>query len=154
MRQATGKIKNWPLELAFHNHKGRATCPSIIGKNVATLLTADLHPMGDTTIRAGNQIFASITARNPITTDEDGCPAEEQSVPPTTKILQRLVPLWEHSFHEWAQILGRGLDGRSYFLDDRELLWVNPTMRNPLPRPLRAALTYLRALLSFTNPEH
>ena len=50
LRQVTGKFKNWPLELAFHNHKGHATCPSVIGRNVATLLTADLHPMRYTTI--------------------------------------------------------------------------------------------------------
>jgi hypothetical protein len=42
--QAAQKFKHWPLELAFHTHKGHATCPSVIGRNVATLLTADLHP--------------------------------------------------------------------------------------------------------------
>ena len=54
-------------------------------------------------------------------TDEDGCPAEEQPFPPTTKILRRLAPLWEHSLHDWAQHLGRGLDGRPYFVDGMEL---------------------------------
>jgi hypothetical protein len=100
LRQATGKYKNWLIELAFHTHKKRATCPSVIGRKVARLLTADLHLMGDITIWAGNQISASLTARIPITTDVDGCPAEEQPFPPTPKILQRVVPLWEHSFHE------------------------------------------------------
>ncbi len=89
--------------------------------NVATLLTADLHPMGATEIWSSNQISASITARIPIITDEDGCPEEEQPFPPPTKILQRLVPLWEHSIIDWARILGRDPDGRPYFLDDREL---------------------------------
>jgi len=50
--------------------------------------------------------------------------------------------------------MGRGRYGRPYFLDDRELKWANLTMRTPLPRSLQAALTYLRALLSSTNPEH
>ena len=53
--------------------------------------------------------------------DEDGCLEEEQPVSPPTKILHRLVPLWEHSVHEWAQILGRGPDGHPYFLNDKEL---------------------------------
>ena len=44
--QAAQKFIHWPLELAFHAHRGHATCPSVIGRNVATLLTADLHPMG------------------------------------------------------------------------------------------------------------
>ena len=86
--------------------------------------------------------------------DANGCPAEDQSFPPTIKIFQRLVPLWEHSFHDWAQILGRGLDGLSYFLDDRELQWANPTMLTPIPQLLRSALTYLRAFFSSTDPEN
>ena len=77
--------------------------------------------MEDTTIWAGNQISASITARIPITMDEDSCSAEVRPFPPTTKIIRRVVPLWEHSFHDRAQILIRGQDGRPYFLDDREL---------------------------------
>jgi hypothetical protein len=67
-------------------------------------------------------------------------------------MFQRLVPLWEHSVHDWAKILGRGPDDRPYFLDDRELQWANPNMRTPLLQPPLAALTYLRALLSSTDP--
>jgi hypothetical protein len=119
--QAAQKFKHGPLELAFHTHRDRATCPSVIGRSVVTLLTADLHPMGTAEIWSGNQISASITARIPIITDEDGCPAEEQPFPQKTIILQKLVPLRDHSIHAWAQILGRGPDGRPYFLDDREL---------------------------------
>ena len=81
-----------------------------------------------------------------------GCPAEEQHFPPPTKFLQRLVPLWEHSIHDWEQILGRGPDCLPYFLDGRELQWANPTMRTPLPQPLLSVLTYMRALLSSTDP--
>ena len=72
-------------------------------------------------IWSGNQISGSITAKIPIITDEDGCPAEEQPFLKKTKILHKLVPLWEHSIHAWAQIQGRGPGGRPYFLDDREL---------------------------------
>ncbi len=102
LAQASEKFKNWPLELAFHTQHGRATCPSVIAKNVATLLTADLHPMGNTEIWSGNQISTSLAARIPITMDEDGCPAEEQPFPQTNKILQSFVPLWEHSIQDWA----------------------------------------------------
>ena len=99
------------------------------------LLTADLHPMGTADIWSGNQISHSITARIPTITDEDGCPAEEQPFPTIINILQKLVPLWEHSIHTWAQILGRGPDGRPYFLDDRELQWANHTLSTPHQRP-------------------
>ncbi len=109
--------------------------------------------MGDTEILSGNQISASITAKIPIIMDKDGCPVEEQPFPQPAKILQRLVPLWEHSIHDWAQILGRGLDGRPYFLVERELKWANPTMRTPLPQPLLVALTYLRAFLASADPD-
>ena len=48
--QAAENFKHWPLELVFHTHNGHASCPSVIGKDVATLLTADLHPMSETEI--------------------------------------------------------------------------------------------------------
>jgi len=86
--------------------------------------------------------------------DEDGCPKEEQPFPPHIKILHRLAPLGNHRIHDWGPILGRGPIGRPYFLDDRELQWINPTMKLPLPQPLITALTYLRALLSSTDHEH
>ena len=73
--------------------------------------------------------------------DDDGCPTEDQPFPQATKILHKLAPLWEHSIHEWAHILGRGPDGRPYFLDDRELQWANPTMRTPIPQSLATAPT-------------
>ena len=142
--QAAQKLKHWPLELAFHAHKGHATCPPVVGRNVATLLTTDLHSMRATEIWSGNQISASITAKIPVIMDEDGCLEEDQpSPPPRIKILQRLVPLWEHSVLDKAQILGLGPNGRPYFLDDRELQWANPAMQTHLPQPLLAALTYL-----------
>ena len=65
-----------------------------------------------------------------------------------------LVPLWEHSIHAWAQILGRSPDGRPYFFDDRELQWANPTLCTPPPKSLLTALTYLRAPLASKDPAH
>jgi hypothetical protein len=110
--------------------------------------------MGTSEIWSGNQISTSITSRIPIITDEDGCPEEEQHFPPSTNILPKLVPLWEHSIYEWAQILGRGPDGRPYFLDDKEMQWAIPNLHTPLPQTLLAALTYLRAHLASTDPPH
>jgi hypothetical protein len=95
-RRAAEKQKNWPLELAFHTHNGHAQFPSVTDGTVATLLTTDLHPMGATGIRLGSQLSAPIAARIPIIMDEDGCPVEEQLFPQPTKILKRLVPVWEH----------------------------------------------------------
>ena len=110
--------------------------------------------MGATEIWSSNQISASLIAKIPILTDEDDCPDEEQPFPPPTKIFQRLIPLWKHSVHTWAQILARVPNGRPYFLDDIELQCANPVMRTPFPQPILAALTYLRALLSSTDPTH
>ena len=42
------------MELALHTHKEHATFPFVIGRNVAMLITADLHPMGDVDILMGN----------------------------------------------------------------------------------------------------
>ncbi len=93
LRHALAKFKNWPLELAFHTHKGRATCPSVIGRNAATLITADLHPLGDTEIWSGNQIPTSLTSQIPITMDVDGCPTKDQPFPQSTKYSTS----WSHS---------------------------------------------------------
>jgi hypothetical protein len=84
--------------------------------------------------------------------DKDGCPMKDQPFPQSTKILHKLVPLWEHSIYEWGQLLGRGPNGRPYFLDDRELQWASPTLQSPIPQPLRKALTYLCGLLASTDP--
>ncbi len=86
--------------------------------------------------------------------DEDGCPTKDQPFPQSTKILHKLVPLWEHSIHKWGQLLGRGPDGRPYFFDDKELQRANPTLQSPIIQPLRKALTYLRALLASTDAAH
>jgi hypothetical protein len=77
--------------------------------------------MGDKDIWSGNHISTSLAPKIPIIMDEDGCPAKKQPFPPVINVLQRLVPLWEHAVHTWAQILGRGPNGRPYLLDDREI---------------------------------
>jgi hypothetical protein len=79
---ASEKFRYWPLEMAFHSNKGRTPlCPSIVARNMATLLMADLHPVGGPEIWSGNQISTSIAARIPIDLDEEGCPCEIQTFP-------------------------------------------------------------------------
>ena len=47
LQGAAAKSWHWPLELAFHSRKnGFPLCPSIVARNMATLLTADLYPSG------------------------------------------------------------------------------------------------------------
>ena len=42
---AASKFRHWPLELAFHSRKSESPlCPLIIARNMATLITTDLHP--------------------------------------------------------------------------------------------------------------
>ena len=49
------KFRHWPLELVFHSHRRRTPiCPSIVARNIATLLMADLHPVGGPEIWYGN----------------------------------------------------------------------------------------------------
>ncbi len=90
-------------------------------RNMATLLMADLHPVGGPEIWSGNQISNSIAARIPIDLDDEGCPCENQSFPQATHLLGKLGPLWEYEIHNWSQVLCRGPNGNPYFLDDRDL---------------------------------
>jgi hypothetical protein len=120
---------------------------------MATLLLADLHPTGGPEIWSGNNISTSISSLIPIHLDEDGCPLKLQPFPDTTSILKKLTALWDNGILEWAQILGRDPNGRPYFLDDRELMWANPTLRFPITQKLAQSLKYLRALLSSTGWE-
>ena len=84
--------------------------------------------------------------------DGDGCPDEEQPFPPPTKILQRFVPLWDHSVYTWAQILGRGPDGCLFFLDARELQWANPVMRTPFSASIASGPRILASALVLHGP--
>ena len=61
-------------------------------RNVATLLIANLHPIGDIEILKGDQIATSLTTKIPIAMYEDGCPTEEQHFPPPIKILHIMAP--------------------------------------------------------------
>ncbi len=92
-----------------------------MARNMATLLLADLHPTGGPEIWFGNSISTSISSLIPIQLDEDDCPLKLQPFPNTTSILKKLTALWDNDILEWSQILGRDPNGRSYFLDDREL---------------------------------
>jgi hypothetical protein len=91
---AASKFRQWPLGLAFHSKKsGSPLCPSIAARIMATLLTADLHPIRGQEILSGNQISTILSTRIPIQTDKDGCPLDTQQFPQPTLILQKLVPL-------------------------------------------------------------
>jgi hypothetical protein len=141
LQRASTQFQHWPIDLAFHALKDRSpACKSIMARNMATLLLADLHPTGGPEIWAGNRISTSISSLIPIHLDEDGCPLKTQPFPAATHILKKLVPLWDNGFHEWSQILGRDPNGRPYFLDARELQWANPSMTFPLPPKLTHAL--------------
>ena len=70
------KFRHGPLELAFHSRKsGFPLYPSIVVRNMATLLTADLHPSGDPEIWLESQISINLFSRIPIQKDEDGRPS-------------------------------------------------------------------------------
>ena len=141
--------------MAFHSHRGRIPiCSSIVARNMATLLIADLHLVRGPEIWSGNQISTSISSRIHVLLDEDGCPLEIQPFPQGTFLLRKLAPLWEHGINIWSQILCRSPNGRPYFLEERELRWANPSVVFPLPEALRGALTYLRMLLSSKDPSH
>ncbi len=79
---------------------------------------------------------------------------ENQPFPPAMLLLQKLPPLSEHGLHTWSRILGRALDGRPYFIDERELQRAIPTMNFLLPQALTQALQYLRDLLFSTDAEN
>jgi hypothetical protein len=108
--------------MAFHSHRGRIPkCSSIVARNMAILLMADLHHMGGPEIWFGNQIFTSISSRIHVPLDESGCPLEVQPYPHATLLLRKLAPLWEHGIRNWSQILYCGPYGRPYFMEEREL---------------------------------
>jgi hypothetical protein len=79
---------------------------------------------------------------------------DTQLFPQHTLLLQKLAPLWENGFHNWAQIIGRAPDGRPYFLEDKELTWANHLVRFPFPQNLVHALTYLKVTLASTSIDH
>jgi hypothetical protein len=138
VHRASTKFRHWPMQLAFHTDRNRTpVCKSVMARNMATLLLADLHPTGGPDIWYGNRISTSISSLIPILLDEDGCPLKSQPFPEATSILKKLTALWDNGILEWSQILGRDPTGRFYFLDDRELIWANPSMRSPLPPKTR-----------------
>ena len=125
-----------------------------MAKDMATLLTTDLHPRGGPEIWPGNQISTSNSTRIPIHTDEDVCPLAIQQFPKPTLLLQNLVSLWDKGFHNWAQILDRAPDGCLYFFEEREPISANPSVNFPLPNNLTYALKYLQAVLASASLAH
>ena len=81
-------------------------------------------------------------------------PTRHTSVSPTHAHLVKVGPLWENGFHNWTQIFGQALDGRPNFLEDREIIWANPSVRFPLPQKRVHARKYARATLASTSMAH
>ncbi len=55
LHSASAKFRHWPLELAFHSDRDNIPmCSSIVARNMAPLLMADLHPVGGPEIWSGN----------------------------------------------------------------------------------------------------
>jgi hypothetical protein len=76
------------MELAFRSRiSGSPLCPSIVARNIATLLTADLHPIGGPEIWQGNHIFKKFLYMNPRPDGRGWVPLGHPTVSPT------LVPL-------------------------------------------------------------
>jgi hypothetical protein len=141
--------------MAFHSYRGRIPiCSSIVARNMATLLMADLHPVGGPEISSGNQISSSISSRIHVHLDKDGCPLEVRPFPQATLLFRKLAPLREHVIHNWSQIICRGPDGRPYFMEERELQWANPSIKFPLPEAFPRALDYLMIGKGKGNKSH
>ena len=124
-------------EMAFQNHRGgRPLCPLIIARNIATLIAANLHPLGGPEIWSGNPMSTTLTLSIPITTDDDGCPTPTQPYTRVNRILRKLIPLWEHNLFTWEQIARRSPNKRPWLLSDEKILWANPHLRNIIPNTL------------------
>ena len=47
VHRASARFRHWPMQLAFHTDRSRKpVCQSVMARNMATLLLADLHPTG------------------------------------------------------------------------------------------------------------
>ena len=80
IQRASDEFRHWPIEMAFHTHRDhKPACKSVLARNMATLLLADLHPTGGPEIWSGNQISTSISSLIPIQLNDDGCPLEAQT---------------------------------------------------------------------------
>ncbi len=66
LQRASAKFRHWPIEAAFHTLRDHTlTCTSVMARNMASLLLADLHPTGGPEIWSGNQIFHFLTHPRP-----------------------------------------------------------------------------------------
>ena len=81
-------------------------------------------------------------------------PSRYNTSPRRRSSFENSLPLWEHGFHNWSQIMYRGPNGRPYFMEERELQWTNPSIKFPLQDAPIRALDYLMALLSSKDPPH
>ena len=68
LRLAATKFRHSHLELVFHSHRGCfPLCPSVVARNIAILLMADLRPIGGPEIWSENHISIPISSRIPYT---------------------------------------------------------------------------------------
>ena len=101
LQRASAMFRHWPIELAFHTLRDRTpTCKSVMARNMATLLLADLHPTGGPEIWSGSRISTSISSLIPIQLDEDGCPLRTHAFPAFAFIIKKSTPLWDHGVHD------------------------------------------------------
>jgi hypothetical protein len=101
LQRASAMFRHWPIELACHTLRDiTPTCKSVMARNTATLLLADLHPTGGPEIWFGNRISTSISSLIPIQLDKDGCPLRTHAFPAPTFILKTINPLWDHEIHD------------------------------------------------------
>jgi hypothetical protein len=141
--------------MAFHNHRGgRPLCPSIIARNIATLIAAELHAperprnmVGQPRIYHTHTIHTHHHRRRRLPNSH---PTIHMRQPHPTK----LIPLWEHNMLKWEQIARLSPTKRPYLLSDKEILWANPHLRKRIPNTLQKAILYLRRLLQADSPEH
>ena len=114
LTHASTKYKIWPLKLVFHTLRGCSPlCPSIIARNIATLIAADLHSLGELEIWSWNPIPATLTSAIPNTLDKVGYPTTNQPYTRTNKIIWKLIPhmktntlILHHRTH-WKQPIQR-----------------------------------------------
>ena len=143
------------MESEFHTHRGgKPLCPSIFARNIATLIAADLHPLGGPKIWSGSRISTTLTSSIPIITYEARCPTPSQPYTCVDRILRKLTPLWEYKIFTWEHIARLSPSKRPYLLSVADILWANPHFLNKIPNTLQKAIICLRKLLQADFPDH
>ncbi len=98
-------LKNWPSA----PERAVLHFAPLVARNMATLLTANLHPMGGLEIWSGTYILTSLSTRIPILTDKDGCPLDTQQLPQPMFPLVKVGPLVVKRLPQLSPIIGPSL---------------------------------------------